>query len=90
MSSKAQVKPQAKTPAAPAVARIIQPPVGMPEHEAERLDIAAQLEGAARLGHSLGAVRVDSSPPAIIQRQEIPEEEEEELQLKREPGKSFN
>jgi hypothetical protein len=29
---------------------------------------------------------VDGSPPPIIQRQELPEEEEEELQLKREPA----
>jgi hypothetical protein len=86
MSTKAQVKTQAKTPAAPLPARMIQPPVGVPEHEAERPDIATQLEGAARLGHSLGAVSVDSSPPPIIQRQEFPEEEEEELQLKREPS----
>jgi hypothetical protein len=86
MSTKAQVKMQAKTPPAPVVARIPQPPVTLPEHEAERPDIAAQLEGAARLGHSLGAVGVNSSAPPIIQRQEIPEEEEEELQLKREPA----
>jgi hypothetical protein len=47
------------------MARIPQQPAAEPEHEAERPDIAAQLEGAT-------------------QRQEIPEEEEEELQLKRE------
>jgi hypothetical protein len=44
------------------------------------------LEGAAHLGHSLGAVGVDGPKPPIIQRQELPEEEEEELQLKREPA----
>ncbi len=86
MSTKAQAKTQAKTPSAPAAARSPQPPAAEPGHEAERPDIAAQLEGAARLGHSLGAVGVDSSPPPIIQRQEIPEEEEEELQMKREPA----
>jgi hypothetical protein len=86
MSTKCQAKTQVKTPAAPAAARIPQPPVAEAEHEAERPDIAAQLEGAARLGHSLGAVRVDSSAPPIIQRQEFPEEDEEELQLKREPA----
>jgi hypothetical protein len=86
MSTKAQVKTQAKTPAAPAAAHIPQPPVAEPEHVAERPDIAAQLEGAARLGLSLGAVGVDSSAPPTIQRQEIPEEEEEELQMKREPA----
>jgi hypothetical protein len=84
MSTKAQVKTQAKTPAAPGPAHVGQPPVAVSEREAERPDIAEQLEGAARLGHSLGAVSVDSSPPPIIQRQEIPEEEE--LQLKREPA----
>jgi hypothetical protein len=86
MSTKAQVKTQAKTPAAPAAARTPQPPVAVPEHEAERPDIAAQLEAAARLGHSLGAVGVDGPAPPIIQRQELPEEEEEELQMKREPA----
>jgi hypothetical protein len=86
MSTKAQVKTQAKTPAAPAAARVPQPTVAVPEHEAERPDIAAQLDGASRLGHSLGAIGVDGSAPPIIQRQEIPEEEEEELQLKREPA----
>jgi hypothetical protein len=86
MTAKAQVKTQAKTPAAPTVARIPQSPVAGPEHEAERPDIAAQLDGAARLGHSLGAVSVDRPAPPIIQRQEIPEEEEEELQLKWEPS----
>jgi hypothetical protein len=84
MNTKAPVKTPAKTPAAPAAARMPQPPVAAPEHEAERPDIAAQLEGAARLGHSLGAVGVDSPAPPIIQRQELPEEEEEELQMKRE------
>ncbi len=86
MNAKAQVKTQAKTPVAPAAARIPQPPVAELEHEAERPDIAAQLEGAARLGHRFGALGVDHSPPPLIQRQEIPEEEEEELQLKREPA----
>jgi hypothetical protein len=86
MSTKAQVKTQAKTPAAPAVARIVQPPVGVLGREAERPDIAAQLEAAARLGHSLGAVGVASAAPPTIQRQEIPEGEEEELQMKQEPA----
>jgi hypothetical protein len=84
MNTKAQVKTQAKTPAAPAAVRIIQPPVTVLEHEAERPDIAAQLEGAARLGHSFGALGVARSVPPILQRQEIPEEEE--LQLRREPA----
>lgn len=92
MSTKAQVKTQAKTPAVPAAAHIPQPPVAGPEHEAERPDMATQLEGAARLGHSLGAIGVDGSAPPIIQtgpliqRQEMLEEEEEEQQLKREPA----
>ncbi len=86
MTTKAQVKTQARTPAAPAAVRTHQPPAAVPEHEAERRDIAAQLESAARLGHSLGAVGVDGPAPPIIQRQEIPEEEEEELQMKREPA----
>jgi hypothetical protein len=85
MSTKAQVKTQAKTPAAPAAARIPQPPVAEPEHEAERPDIAAQLEGATRLGHRFGALGVDGSALPTIQRQEIPEEEEE-LQLKTASG----
>jgi hypothetical protein len=85
MSMKAQIKTPAKTPVATAAAHIPQPPVAELAHEAERPGIAAQLEGAARLGHSLGAVGVDSSAPPIIQRQEIPEEEEEERQLIREP-----
>jgi hypothetical protein len=86
MSTKAQVKTQAKTPAAPVAGHIPLPKVAAPEHEAERPDIAAQIEGAARLGHSFGALGVDGAGPTIIQRQEIPEEEEEELQLKREPA----
>jgi hypothetical protein len=86
MSTKAQVKTPAKMPAAPAVARTPQHPVAVPEHEVEQPDVGVQLESAVRLGHSLEAVRVDSSAPPIIQRQEIPEEEEEELQLKREPA----
>ena len=63
MTAKAQVKTQAKTPAA---ARIPQPPVAEPEHEAERPDIAAQLEGAARLGHSFGTLGVDRPAPPIL------------------------
>jgi hypothetical protein len=86
MSTKAQVKTQAKTPAAPAVAHIPQPPMGGPEHEAERPDTAAQLEAAARLGHSFGALGADGVGLPVIQRQEIAEEEEEALQLKREPA----
>jgi hypothetical protein len=86
MSTKAQVKTQAKTQAAPAAAHIPQPPMAELDHEAEQPDIAAQLEGAARLGHRFGALGVDHSPPPIIQRQELPEEEEEELQMKREPA----
>jgi hypothetical protein len=88
MSTNAQVKTQAKMPAAPVPARAGQPPVAVFEREAARPDIATQLEGAARLGHSLGAVSVDSPVPPIIQCQELPEEdeEEEELQMKREPA----
>jgi hypothetical protein len=92
MSTKAQVKTQAKTPAASAKARIPQPPVAEPEREAERPAIATQLEGAARLGHSLGAIGVRSAASATIQamppiqRQELPAEHEEELQMKREPA----
>jgi len=81
MSTKAQVQTQAKTPAAPTAARIPTPRVGVPEREADRPDIATQMEGAARLGHSLGSISVSSAPP-IIQRQELPEEDEEELQMK--------
>jgi hypothetical protein len=87
MNAKVQVKNQARTPAAPVAAHIPQPPVAVPDldHEAERPLIVAQLEGAARLGHSLRAISVGGyAPPTNIQRQELPEEEEEELQLKRE------
>ena len=82
MSRKAHVQTQAKTTAAPTVARTIQPPVAEPEREAVWPNIATQLDGAARLGHSLGAISMDSFAPAIIQRQELPEEEEEEIQMK--------
>ena len=66
MSTKAQVKTQAKTPAAPITARIPQPPVAELEYEAERPDIAAQVlweEGplskhiTGRLGFSENLVR---------------------------------
>ncbi|MGD9091219.1 MAG: DUF4157 domain-containing protein [Anaerolineales bacterium] len=51
--------------------------------ELERPDLSAQLDSATPLGHSLGAIRVYSSLPQVIQRQELPEEEEEEeLQMK--------
>jgi hypothetical protein len=87
MNVKAQVNTPAKASAAPAAAHIPRPPVAIPEHEVEQPDMATQLEGAARLGHSLGAVGVASSAPPTIQRQELPEEEEEEeLQMKREPA----
>jgi hypothetical protein len=86
MSTKTQVTTQAKTPASAGPAHAGQPPVAVFEREAERPDIATQLEGATRLGHSLGAVSVDNSPPPIIQRQELPEEDEEKLQMKREPA----
>jgi hypothetical protein len=88
MSTKAQVKTQAKTPAAPAAARIPQPPVAEPEREADRPDITAQLEGAARLGHSLGAISVDSYRRPIIQRQETTAEEEDAPQLMPGPAAS--
>jgi hypothetical protein len=86
MTTKAQVKTQAKTPAASTAARIPQHPVAVPEHEAERPDIADQLEGAARLGHCMRAVGVDRPAPPVIQRQEMQQDEEEELQLTREPA----
>jgi hypothetical protein len=92
MSTTAHVKTQAKAPAAPTAARIVEPPVAELEQEAERPDIATQLENAARLGHSLGEVGVRSAAQSTIQamppiqRQELPEEEEDELQLKREPA----
>lgn len=88
MSTKAQVQTQAKTTDASGPAHTRQLPVTLPEHEAERPDIATQLEGASRLGHSLGAISVRSPAPSLIQaeplvqRQELPEEEEEELQTK--------
>jgi hypothetical protein len=84
MSTKAQAKTQVKTPAAPAAAHIPQPPVAELEHEAERPDIVTQLDNATRLGHRFGALGVDHSPPPIIQRQEIPEVAEEELQMRSE------
>lgn len=87
MSTKAQVQAQAKTPAAPAATHVAQLPVAVPEREADRPDIATQLEGAARLGHSLGAIRVDGPAPPLVQRQEMPEEEEEEEPpMQREPA----
>jgi hypothetical protein len=89
MSTKAQVKTQAKTLAAPRPVHVGQPPVAVSEREADRPAIATQLEGASRLGHSLGAISVRSAAPSqiqakpLIQRQELPEEEEEEeLQTK--------
>jgi hypothetical protein len=87
MNVKAQVNTPAKAPAAPAAAHIPRPPVAVPEHEVEQPAMATQLEGAARLGHSFSALGVDSPAPPIIQRQELPEEDEEEkeLQMKREP-----
>lgn len=89
MSTKSQIQTQAKTPAAATAARMLQPPVAVPEREADRPDIATQLEGAVRLGHSLAAITVRAMPSRIqirplIQRQELPEEDEEELQIKRE------
>jgi len=93
MSTRAQVQTQAKTPAAATLTRIAQPPVAVPEREPDRPDITTQLEDAARLGHSLGAISVRNAAPSqiptkpVIQRQELPEkEEEEELQMKREPA----
>jgi hypothetical protein len=91
MSTKAQVKKPAKTPAALGPVHVGQPPVTVPAREAELPDIATQLEGAARLGHSLGAISVSSAAPSLIQpkpliQRQTPEEEEEELQMKREPA----
>jgi hypothetical protein len=92
MSTKAQVKTQAKMPAAPGPVHAGQPPLVMPERASERPDIATQLEGAARLGHSLDAIRITSAAPSqiqaqpLIQRQPVPEgeEDEEELQMQQE------
>ena len=86
MSSRVAVTTQVKTSAAPGPVLAGQSPFVMPEYEAERADVATQLEGAARLGHSLGAIGVDGSAPSTIQRQEMPEEEEEKLQMQREPA----
>jgi hypothetical protein len=88
MSTKAQVKTQARTPATRPASHISRPVVAGPdlEREADRPYIAAQLEDAARLGHSLGTVGVDRSAPPIIQCQEIPEEEEELQMMPAPPG----
>jgi hypothetical protein len=92
MSTKAQIKTQAKMPAAPGPVHAGQPPLVMPDREAEQPDFAVLLEDAARLGHSLGAIRITSAAPSqiqaqpLIQRQSVPEgeEDEEELQMQRE------
>jgi hypothetical protein len=82
MNTREKVQKQAKTPAAPESEHAGQPPMTILDREAERPAIATQLECVARLGHSLGGIRVDGSAPPIIQRQELPEEEE--LQMQRE------
>ena len=79
MKAKAQLQKATTSPAPKQLAAL-----AFQDPETERLGIVAQLEGAARLCHSLGAIRVDSKPPTIIQRQEAPEEEEEEIQTKTE------
>jgi hypothetical protein len=92
MSTKAQVITQAKPSAIPGPAHAGQSPLVMSERESERPDIATQLASAARLGHSLEAIRVNSAAPSqiqaqpLIQRQPVPEgeEDEEELQMQRE------
>ncbi|MEJ2711335.1 MAG: DUF4157 domain-containing protein [Anaerolineales bacterium] len=94
MSTKAQVKTQAKTPATPGLIHAGQPPLAVPDRKAEQTDLTVLLEDAARLGHSLGAIRVNSAAQSqiqtqpLIQRQPVPEgeEDEEELQMQREPA----
>jgi len=80
MSTKAQVQAQAKMPVAPAAMHVARLPEAVPEREAERPDIATQLEGAARLGHSLGGISVDGAASPAVQRSELPEEEASELE----------
>jgi hypothetical protein len=90
MSGQVHVQKGVKTLAGVEAARSVQPPV--PERKLDHPDLVAGMEHAARLGHSLGAIRVSHAAPSqaqvmpLIQRQEIPEEEDEELQMQREPA----
>jgi hypothetical protein len=76
MGDPVKVQKQAKTTLTAQAVRPAQSP-SMPAHEAKRPTIAAQLRSAARLGHSLGAIRVDTSTETAIQRQELQKEEDE-------------
>lgn len=67
MSSKEQVKIQAKTPVAYEMARIVQTSIRMPERRVDQPDISEQLEGASRLGHHLGGMSVSSGAPRAVQ-----------------------
>lgn len=67
MSDRVPITTRAQTPADLRLVPASQDSIAVCEHEAERPDIATQ-EGAARLGRSLGAIRVDGSAPPIIQR----------------------
>jgi hypothetical protein len=77
MSGKEQVQKQAQTPAAAGPAYAGQSPVAVPEYEADRPDIVTQLEGAARLGHSLDAIRVKSAAPWQTQSKPLIQVDEE-------------
>jgi hypothetical protein len=77
MSRESQVKMQAKTSASVATMKIVEPTLTISKHRAEKPALAVQLQSASRLGHSLGAIRVDRSAASAIQRREAREEEDE-------------
>jgi hypothetical protein len=79
MISEAHVKTHTKISTTPA--RILQPPLAMPEHKVESPDIAVQMQSTARLGHSLRALHVDRSAASATQRQKFSDEEYDEKPL---------
>jgi hypothetical protein len=80
MSEQVQVQRQKLAPSPLGSVQAVQRPE--PEYET-RPDIDAQLEGAARFGHSLGAVGVEGGSSPLIQRQVKPEDEEEQGAVQR-------
>lgn len=67
MKTMIQAKAPARSTVAPAAAQMPQPAMVISERVEERPDVATQLEGAARLGHSFAALGVGGAAPPPLQ-----------------------
>jgi hypothetical protein len=67
MKARVQVKAPARATAAPAAARLPQPPDTVPDRADDQPDVAAQLASATCLGHSFAALDVNGATPPSLQ-----------------------